>query len=480
MIILKSFLQWRHGPLVCFLVIAVASWSIATRAAESDKLTSGKQSTITGQINGYRGIWFDLGQKSDYGSKYSGGLGTYTAKHCPLAIYSKRVNKTFFVYGGNSEPDKRRLLAMIGYYDHSTGLVSKPTVVHDKQTVNDPHDNPSLSIDTEGHLWVFVSGRGRHRPGYKYRSTQPFNTDSFQQISEEEFTYPQPWWIPDQGFLHLFTKYTKGRELYWNISKDGKVWTKDRKLAGMGGHYQISRRIGTRVITAFNYHPNGNVDKRTNLYFLETDNGGETWKTVDAENVIPPLTHTNHSSLVKNYQADSRLVYLKDITVDALGNPVILHITSDHHQPGPHPRHRDWTIAHWDGGKWNLSTVTRAWHNYDMGSLYIEPDETWRLIAPIPPGPQRHGTGGEMAMWIRPANSKQWNHFRTITDESPRNHGYARRPLNAHPDFYAFWADGNPDQLTPSFLYFTNKNGTKLWQLPYNMSNEAEKPKRVH
>jgi hypothetical protein len=56
-------------------------------------------------------------------------------------------------------------------------------------------------------------------------------------------------------------------------------------------------------------------------------------------------------------------------------------------------------------GAMELKHITRAWHNYDMGSLYIEPDQTWRLIAPIPPGPQRHGTGGEMAMWIRPADT---------------------------------------------------------------------------
>ena len=26
-------------------------------------------------IDGYKGIWFDLGQRSEFGSKYSGGLG---------------------------------------------------------------------------------------------------------------------------------------------------------------------------------------------------------------------------------------------------------------------------------------------------------------------------------------------------------------------------------------------------------------------
>ncbi len=43
------------------------------------------------KIDGYRGIWFELGQKSEYGDKYSGGLGTYTAKHIPFAVYASKT-----------------------------------------------------------------------------------------------------------------------------------------------------------------------------------------------------------------------------------------------------------------------------------------------------------------------------------------------------------------------------------------------------
>jgi hypothetical protein len=43
------------------------------------------------RAEGYKGIWFTLGQFSDYGDKYSGGLGTYTADHIPIAIYSPSV-----------------------------------------------------------------------------------------------------------------------------------------------------------------------------------------------------------------------------------------------------------------------------------------------------------------------------------------------------------------------------------------------------
>ena len=280
------------------------------------------------KIAGYRGIWFTLDQFSDYGDKYSGGLGTYTAKHVPLAVYSAKVNKTFFVYGGTTNKENRHLLAMVSYFDHRNNTVPQPTVVHDKNGVDDPHDNPSISIDGNGYLWIFVSGRGRRRPGYIYKSKRPYDIEVFDLVLEREYAYPQPWWIDGKGFFWCFTKYTNGRELYWANSKDGTTWTKDQKLVE-GGHYQITNSQNGRLITAFNSHPkNTFVDGRTNLYYLESDNFGKSWKTINGKKVITPLDSFDNPALVKDYQSEGRLVYMKDINFDKNGNPIILYITS--------------------------------------------------------------------------------------------------------------------------------------------------------
>jgi len=98
---------------------------------------------------------------------------------------------------------------------------------------------------------------------------------------------------------------------------------------------------------------------------------------------------------VNDFRAEKRLVYMKDINFDADGNPVILVVTAAFHQPGPIGDPRIWTIAHWDGKRWQFHEVTRWTGNYDMGSLYVEGD-TWRIIGPTEPGPQRYGTGGEV------------------------------------------------------------------------------------
>jgi len=431
----------------------------------------------TNKDDGYRGIWFTLGQMTEYGDKYSGGLATYTANHVPMAIYSAVANKTFFVYGG-AKQGRRYLLDMIGYYDHARGVVPRPTIVHDKQGIDDPHDNPSLCLDPQGYLWVFVSGRARKRPGFIYRSDQPYSIEHFTLVSQREITYPQPHWVAPQGFLHLFTKYTGVRELYWSTSPDGEHWTPDQKFAGIGGHYQTSAQRGRRVITAFNMHPGGNVDRRTNLYLLQTDDLGRTWQNVAGQAVTVPLTAPHNPALVRDYRAEKRLVYIHDLDLDDQGRPVILYITSASFKPGPEGDPRWWTVAHWTGRDWTYSELTRANHNYSTGSLYLEHGQ-WRVIGPTERGPQPIGGGGEVAIWVSQDQGHTWSRERDVTQHSPQNHNYVRRPLNAHPDFYAFWADGNPDKFSPSRLYFTNRAGDRVWRLPYDMPGAWAAPELI-
>ncbi|MDF2188192.1 BNR-4 repeat-containing protein [Paraflavitalea sp. CAU 1676] len=435
------------------------------------------QATLLAQLpraDGYKGIWFTLGQVTQYGDKYSGGLGTYTSSHVPVAIYAKSVDKTFFVYGGTTGEKDRHLLIMLSYYDHAKNEVPKPVIVYDKKGVDDPHDNASLSIDEQGYIWVYVSGRNTSRLGLIFKSKQPYSIDDFEQIREAEITYPQPWWVTGKGFIHLFTKYTKGRELYWSTSADGRTWTPDQKLAGMGGHYQVSNMHNGTLYTVFNYHPGGNVDKRTNCYLLKSADMGNTWTTIDGKPVQTPLTNKQHPALVKDYEAEGKMVYLNDLNFDAEGNPVILAVISRHHAPGPQGDPREWVTMHWKKGKWHFNTITTSTHNYDMGSLYFDKNR-WTIIGPTETGPQRWGTGGEMVKWESADNGQTWRRPQVLTHHSQRNHSYARRPLNAHPGFYAFWADGNADSLSKSVLYFTNDKG-QVYQLPYDMTPSTQHP----
>lgn len=435
-------------------------------------------------VDGYKGIWFTLNQFSAYGDKYSGGLGTYTAHHMPMAVYAPAVNKTFFVYGGTTGQNDRYLLCMIGSFDHKYKTVARPVVVHDKGGVDDPHDNPSIMLDADGHIWVFVSGRGNSRKGYKYRSAEPYSISSFEMITEEIMTYPQPMYIPGKGYFHFFTKYTGVRELHFEKSKDGRTWTEDVKLAGIrkpsygkSGHYQVSNHSGERIFTFFNWHPDGNVDKRTNIYFVQTRDFGETFETISHQRLELPLEDIASPARVMDYEAKRKNVYLCDAMADANGFPVCLYITSDGHEAGPQNGAREWRVLYWNGKEWMDRKIGESDHNYDMGSLFIEGD-TWRMIAPTKNLPQIHGAGGEVVLWESKDSGFSWKIRKQFTFNSPRNHNYVRRVVNGQSPFLYFWADGNPNTFSPSHLYIGDVKGT-VWQLPYTMKQDEQELQRL-
>lgn len=449
--------------------------------------------TLNRKADGYRGIWYMNQPSGDkYVYKYSGGLGTYCAKHKPFAVYCKQADKTFFCYGGTTKNSNRQLLHMVSYYDHSTNQVPRPTILLDKKT-NDAHDNPVISVDDKGYIWIFSTSHGTSRPSYIHRSTQPYQIDQFEQVQATRldgekrvaitnFSYMQAWNKSEQGFICFFTKYNNpaARTICCMTSDDGISWGQITKLAAIDqGHYQVSG-IGTkRAGSAFNYHPKvKGLNWRTNLYYVETPDFGKTWRAVDGSPLSLPLSDADNSALVQDYQKKGLNVYLKDIRYDSNDRPVILYLTSKGYQSGPANDPRTFTTARWNGTAWGIRPAMTSDNNYDMGSLWIENDETWHIIAPTETGPQPYNPGGEIAFWTSRDQGKTWCKKKQLTARSERNHTYVRRPLNAHPEFFAFWADGHGRKPSISNLYFSDKQG-RVRRLPSTMDSDFATPQLV-
>ncbi len=461
-----------------------------------------RQSCFCTKGDGYRGIWW--GQSpflDDYGYKYSGGLATYPVQHSPFALYRPEVKKTFFVWGGTTRESLARigdrgsrwdfgpgeLLHMISYYDHVTGLVPRPTVIFDKWTA-DPHDNPVLTIDDDGFIWVFSPSHGRWTtPSFVHRSLAPYDISRFETVEEGLFAYPQLRWMAGRGLSMFFTDYAgsaaacKGRSISFRFSPDGRTWGESRLIAHMmQGHYQTSETVDGRVATAFDLHPEeGGLDARTNLYYVESRDLGRTWTTAAGEPVDLPVTSVRHPCLVRDYQAEGLLVYIKDLAFDPKGYPVIHYVVSRGWRPGPQNGPHQWRIARWTGSEWAFHLILESDNNYDMGSLYLERDDLWRIAGSAAPGPQRFNPGGEIEYWISNDQGATWRCERVLTRQSVRNHTHLRRPLDAHPEFYAFWADGDTRQPSESHLYFSNRAGDAVWRLPPVMEDEFARPERV-
>jgi hypothetical protein len=369
----------------------------------------------------------------------------------------------------------------VSCFDHKTRTVPRPVIVYDKQGVDDPHDDASINIDDQGYIWLFVSGRSVARPGFKFRSKEPYSIAAFDRVEQRDMTYPQAWFLPGQGWFHLFTKYAQAskpfyhRELYWQTSSDGKIWTAERKLAGMGGHYQVSGVQGNKIASFFNFHPGGDVDKRSNLYYVQTEDLGKTWTTVDGRALELPLREVKNPALVLDFQSQGKLMYTCDLNFDRAGHPLLLYVTGKWHQPGPAGNPRELCLSRWDGKAWDTSVISKVGHNYAMGSLWVG-EGVWSVIAPTQTGPQQWGAGGEMCLWISQNQGRTWTMKKQMTSQSPRNHNYARRPLNGRDPFFAFWADGDTAKFPESHLYFCDASGEHVWQLPYDMTNSVAKP----
>jgi hypothetical protein len=462
--------------MISFRPLAI-SLLIACRALAS---AAQDQPITPAPADGYRGVWYmNQPQNDRFKYKYSGGLATYPQQHVPIAVYAPAANKTFFCYGGKTG-DANRISNMVSYYDHDTGRVPRPAVLLSRAT-NDLHYNPTLTIDDKGHLYVFCNSHGIAGNSFIFRSTQPNSIDSFEKVYEGNFSYSQAWSVEGKGILWLHTRYEEGkRRLYWSNSADGRQWQDPKPLARMkSGDYQISWAQGHLVGTAMDHHPEkGGLNARTNIYYLQTTDFAQTWTTAAGEKLNTPLFETTNRALVHDFEKEGLLVYLKDLAFDAESRPVILYLSAKGHASGPVSGPRIWETIRWTGAAWQRRRCFESDHNYDHGSLYIEPDGTWRIIAPTDPGPQDGTTGGQITVHTSKDQGQTWTKTATLPTQNNRNQTYVRRPWRAHESVYALWADGDALNPSESDLYFCDKDGT-VFRLPRKIDGDSALPERM-
>ncbi len=448
--------------------------------------------------DGYRGIWWGQTATGDeYVYKYSGGLGTYPVQNAPFAVYREEVGKTFFVWGGATVEGWRdvetrgprwdygsgELLHMVSYYDHRTGQVPRPTVLFDKWTA-DPHDNPVLTIDDEGYLWIFSPSHGHWTtPSFVHRSVEPYSIEQFVTVSEGLFAYPQVWWTRGKGLSFFHTNYgtvearAADRGICYRHSRDGFEWGSAVRLGCCElGHYQVTAERSGVVATAFDVHPNeGGLEARTNFYYLQSTDFGKTWTTAAGEEVVVPVDRRDHPALVRDFHAEGLLCYIKHLVLDGEGNPHVHLVTSRGWEPGPEKGPHVWHVATCRDGVWIYEEVLRSDCNYDMGSLTVQADGSRSLVGTSGKGPQEFNTGGEVELWSQSAVGEPWTRERVLTDGSERNHSHPRCAVDAHAEFRALWADGHTRQPSPSRLYFTNAAGD-VRVLPDRMDDDFATP----
>lgn len=444
------------------------------------------QELFCSRAPGFNGTWHGQpGFPGGQAFKYSGGLGTYSAKSRPFAVHASEAGKTFFCWGGAltpCPPAPSRFDFNPGYhyhlvscYDHDRRVVERPVVLMDKYCA-DAHDNPVIECAADGHIWVFSPSHGAWTTrSFIHRSERPYEIDRFEPVIESLFAYPQVHPALDGGLHFFHTRYDVGRSIcYARIFPDGAV-SDSRALASFAqGHYQISAANGDSLVTVFDYHPlKGGLDARTNLYGMRSADGGQSWTTLDGTPLRVPLRSESTPALLLEFESRNELVFLKDVVIDADGRLHVLLLNAA--APG-HPgdgRIRTWWLHTWDGLEHSATRVATSTHNFDMGSMFIRPERV-DVIAPVIPGPCPQDAGGEVAL-LRSEISAQpeFRIERALTRDSSTNHTFVRRVERSGSDVIAFWADGDTRNRSPSSLYLCDDDGT-VHKLPHRMDEPAE------
>jgi hypothetical protein len=275
--------------------------------------------------------WYHLPQWFNGVTKYGGILGTYTAKHRPVAV-SCALGK-WATYSNNR--DGNLSIYAINLDNQSS------TLVHTIVGETDPHQNGAIQCGG-GKLWLHVSARGNRRAGYLYNSTDGINWDL---VEENDKSYPQLHWINNK-LVTLFTRYKPDlihntgnkREIYSSCTD--KVITTDRKA-----HYMMSEYHNGRLHVVYNTMEDS-VDDRQDLTYIYSDDAGCTWSIPD------------------RWYGGTRFVYLKDLRV--IGNtPTALVVLSDSADPtqGQRQLFKMTATSHQYQGEAN--------HNYTTGALML-------------------------------------------------------------------------------------------------------------
>jgi len=352
-----------------------------------------KDPVITTEFVRQSGIW-DIPQL--YGinkdvPKYT-AVGTYTAKHIPLAYWS---NETLYhVFTDNSDGD---------FHVFAAKGNEEIVEVHTIENWVDMHTNAIIYVDDDGYVFVHVASRGlshKFQSGKILKSQTPYELDFLcidgcDNINFE--AYPQVWltnWDTHVGY----TYYTKDADIHptRNIRE---LWYRvgDKRVQLVkGGHYAVSYYDGETLYLAYNQLVDARPDNRINLYLMKTDNGVD-WFTIDNKPLELPLAPHSDDTLI--YESNG-YVYMKDIT----DGVKISFVESSDFDPTKGER----LIKEWHNGE--IKTINETNHNYNSSSYFGEYTITTQ------DGTAGYG-GGDMVLYsdgleIFRDNTCNWNYVR--------------------------------------------------------------------
>jgi hypothetical protein len=544
----------KDGKCISSTAVSIGCTDDIGLSVEQFKTVSGFSSAQYGQSeyplsldldgDGISGIDVDHDGDNDKISKYSSALGFGSQKHAPVAIErpasaGSSQKYTYFVYSGPVTLDGRTTIAStagqgnrstssafnfatnkspalgiyVSKYNPSTKQVVKPILVHAKYT-DDFHDNAVINMDPSGHIYVLISGRGNSRQMLLYRSDAPYSMESFTDITPDtpnvghKVSYPKFFWTKGQNgyFRLIYNDYdSSGNRDIWSakISVNGSAkaifTTEPTSTLGGYGHYVVGDARGDNIVLAFNEH-SGGISKRTNLYYMYSDNGGESWKNINNQHINIPFSNSQALSSVAvkeyndNYQ--QRSIYVKDIAFDS--NPTnsvmpeivvlgVVGVVGDVNDDLSVPSASyDRYFATWyrKNGAWvGARFSNQVDHNYSTAAIH-QSDSSSVIYAQTLEGNENYLAGGSIAKgsltdkdhtgnvlannvatgYFSDATYCEFNNIRPIHTEE----------VESSSSVWEVATGGNPQQYVAHNPLFIVLNGGEVRQLPGSVNTNSE------
>lgn len=227
------------------------------------------------------------------------------------------------------------------------------TVVRRVQGYCDPHENASVYVDSDGYITVAQSSRGDWRKGYIFKSINPNDISAFSQVASGYYAYPKP-----VSFGLVYTKY----EGYFRTTRVRLNNGTDYQLVNAPGYSLAYQDASGTVHVVYDYHVDGDLDRRVNVYYMKSDDG-VNWFNRYGEPVSLPVAANSDATRIGDDDR-SCFSYIKDLSViDGEVKILVTHSDSNLPEKG----HRDLFIHSLDG---SAVKVTPVGHNYDGASFY--------------------------------------------------------------------------------------------------------------
>jgi hypothetical protein len=408
---------------------------------------------------------------------------------------------------------------------------------------NDPHENAVINVDANGYVYVLVSGRGQNRGNFIFRSSSASSIDGFidftpamdnyidhfNDLAETAgrgrpfigeayrgINYPKMYWVdePDGeslGYFRLiYTIYCQmnesetcryNRQLYsarMHVNGGKASIQGITPLAAYKGHYAVANGKDRDVVVAFNVHPNSNLDDRTNIYYMHSVDGGETWLNARNQQLSLPITSSMGLDQVaareyydpQNPGPITQRIYMKDVNFVGTGLdkiPTILYVgsLSDDYLPSKNVDHY-LAKARWTGESWVQRRLTNAVdHNYSSGMLFFADDE-YRIFYPHTDESKNNAFAGGALAYLDTGATDDTTGLPTLVTEDvvdPKNgdsryltdlceFNYIKSVLNGDHDFVGILSGGSAYQYRKTAPLFIADLYGNVRRLPTSFTND--------